>query len=56
MVDNWEELKKMFLRNDDTLYQMLDAGIKDMESGRELLLEEAFDKISELRAQRRELR
>jgi hypothetical protein len=33
----------------DMLYQMLDRGIDDMEQGRELPVNEAFDKISELR-------
>ena len=32
-----------------TLLRMLDKGIDDMEAGRELSLEDAFTKISELR-------
>lgn len=35
------------------LFKMLDTGINDMEAGRELPLEEAFEKISELRYIRR---
>ena len=37
----------------EILLKMLDTGIKDMEAGRELPLEEAFEKISELRNMRR---
>ena len=35
------------------LFHELDKGIDDMEAGRELPLEEAFRKITELREQRR---
>lgn len=35
------------------LFALLDRGIDDMEQGRELPLEEAFQKISELRDSRR---
>lgn len=35
------------------LFRELDKGIDDMEAGRELPLEEAFRKISELREHRR---
>ncbi|MBR2408751.1 MAG: hypothetical protein IKB07_07310 [Lachnospiraceae bacterium] len=35
------------------LFRELDKGIDDMEAGRELPLEEAFRKITELREQRR---
>lgn len=38
------------------LFRMLDRGIDDMESGRELPLEEAFEKITELRNVRRNAR
>ena len=38
------------------LYRALDRGIDDMEAGRELPLEEAFDKITELRNVRRNAR
>lgn len=35
------------------LFRALDRGIDDMEAGRELPIEEAFQKISELRTMRR---
>ena len=38
------------------LLKMLDRGIDDMEAGHELPIEEAFQKISELRAIRRSAR
>ena len=38
------------------LHEMLDRGITDMEEGRELPLEEAFQKITELRNIRRNAR
>lgn len=34
------------------LFQLLDRGIDDMEAGRELPLDEAFQKINELRERR----
>lgn len=40
----------------ETLYRTLDRGIDDMEAGRELPLDEAFDKITELRNVRRNAR
>lgn len=40
----------------DKLLRMLDRGIDDMEAGRELPLEEAFEKITELRNMRRSAR
>lgn len=40
----------------ETLLRMLDRGIDDMEEGRELSLEEAFKKITELRNARRDAR
>lgn len=40
----------------ETLLRMLDRGIDDMEEGRELSLEEAFKKITELRNVRRDAR
>lgn len=40
----------------ETLFRMLDRGIDDMEAKRELPLEEAFDKITELRNMRRNAR
>ena len=43
-------------QNKDKLLRMLDRGIDDMEAGRELPLEEAFDKITELRNMRRSAR
>lgn len=47
---------KNILQQDDDLLQMLDRGIDDMEAGRELPLEEAFQKITELRDIRRNAR
>ncbi len=44
---------KDILQQDDDLLQMLDRGIDDMEAGRELPLDEAFQKITELRDIRR---
>lgn len=43
-------------QSDETLYRMLDRGIDDMEAERELPLDEAFDKITELRNIRRNAR
>ena len=40
-------------QNNKSLLSMLDRGIDDMESGRELPLDEAFEKITELRNIRR---
>lgn len=44
------------LQGDENLMRMLDRGIDDMEAGRELLLDEAFRKITELRDKRRNAR
>lgn len=43
-------------KNRDKLFRILDRGIDDMEAGRELPLEEAFEKIAELRDMRRSAR
>lgn len=43
-------------KKDRDLLHMLDRGIDDMEAGRELPLEEAFQKINELRTVRRNAR
>lgn len=43
-------------QNEMNFLRMLDRGIDDMEAGRELPLEEAFQKISELRNTRRRAR
>ena len=48
MLDN-----KDMLRHNDKLLQMLNRGIDDMEIGRELPLDEAFQRITELRKIRR---
>ena len=45
-----------FLPKDDALLQILDRGIDDMEAGRELPLDEAFQKITDLRDIRRNAR
>lgn len=44
---------KNAIMENDNLFHLLDRGIDDMESGRELPLEEAFQKITELRKTRR---
>lgn len=41
---------------DQNLLKQLDRGIDDMEAGRELPIDEAFLKISELRKNRRDAR
>ena len=43
-------------KDSDKLFGMLDRGIDDMESGRELPLDEAFERITELRNMRRNAR
>lgn len=40
----------------EALLRMLDRGIDDMEAGREMPLEEAFEKVTELRNMRRNAR
>lgn len=44
------------LHKEEDLLRMLDRGIDDMEAGRELPLDEAFQKITELRDIRRNAR
>ena len=44
------------LQKDDALLQILDRGIDDREAGRELPLDEAFQKITDLRDIRRNAR
>lgn len=46
--ENWNNTK-----DELNLFRELDKGINDMEAGRELPLEDAFRKITELREQRR---
>ena len=43
-------------QDNETFLRMLDRGIDDMEAGREMSLEEAFEKITELRNMRRNAR
>ena len=43
-------------QDNEQLLRMLDRGIDDMEAGRELPLDEAFEKITELRNMRRNAR
>lgn len=40
----------------EALLRMLDRGIDDMEAGKEMPLEEAFEKVTELRNMRRNAR
>ncbi len=44
------------LQQEDDLLQILDRGIDDMEAGRKLPLDEAFQKITDLRNIRRNAR
>lgn len=48
--------KKELSQRDEYLMRMLDRGIDDMEAGKELPLDEAFQKIRELRDNRRSAR
>ena len=48
--------KKDTSQRDEYLMRMLDRGIDDMEAGKELPLDEAFQKIRELRDNRRSAR
>ena len=48
--------EKLYKSGENHLLRMLDRGIDDMEAGRELPLEEAFQKINELRSIRRDAR
>ena len=48
--------KKDTSQRDEYLTRMLDRGIDDMEAGKELPLDEAFQKIRELRDNRRSAR
>ena len=43
-------------QDQEALLRMLDRGIDDMEAGREMPIEEAFEKITELRNMRRDAR
>lgn len=57
MIMAWIEAdKKKDSREENNFLRMLDRGIDDMEAGRELPLEDAFQKISELRTIRRNAR
>lgn len=44
------------MQGNEYLMKMLDRGIDEMESGRELPLDEAFQKIRELRKRKRNAR
>ena len=48
--------EKLYKSGENHLLRMLDRGIDDMEAGREIPLEEAFQKINELRSIRRDAR
>ena len=47
---------KNTIQENENLMRTLDRGIDDMEAGRELPLDEAFQKIAELRDKRRNAR
>ena len=51
-----EEEKMEITQEEQKLTQILDRGIDDMESGRELPLDEAFDLIAELVERRQRAR
>ncbi len=48
--------EKLHKAEENDFLRRLDRGIDDMEAGRELSLEEAFQKINELRSIRRDAR
>lgn len=54
----WKEVNRraMDRQEENNFLHLLDRGIDDMEAGRELPLEEAFQKINELRTIRRNAR
>ena len=56
MVQTGMDKEKLYKSEENNVLRMLDRGIDDMEAGRELPLEEAFQKINELRAIRRDAR
>ena len=43
---------RLEIKDKETLYQMIKEGLDDVENGRVLPLEEAFDQITELRKAR----
>lgn len=56
MSNNIKELNSEKKTNENHLLRFLDRGIDDMEANRVLPLEEAFEKITELRNKRRDAR
>lgn len=56
MVQTEMDKEKLYNPEENNFLRMLDRGIDDMEAGRELSLEEAFQKINELRSIRRDAR
>jgi predicted transcriptional regulator len=55
MSEKIQEINKRNL-NESHLLRLLDRGIDDMEAGRALPLDEAFEKITDLRNKRRDAR
>ena len=55
-MDTALDHKGILQQEDEELLQMLDRGIDDMEAGRELPIDDAFQKIEELRNTRRNAR
>ena len=53
MDDSVSDAEILKEENRDELFRMLDRGIDDMEAGRELPLDEAFEMITKLREARR---
>lgn len=51
-----ENASSNIITSTDCLMRMLDRGIDEMEAGKELPLDEAFQKISELRNRKRNAR
>ena len=56
MSEKTQEMNAERSLNESHLLRLLDRGIDDMEAGRVLPLEEAFEKIAELRNKRRDAR
>lgn len=55
-MDTMHDRKIDHLQENDDILRMLDRGIDDMESGRELPYDKAFREIEELRESRRNAR
>lgn len=56
MISDKTYLQKQRKESEQSFLRQLDSGIDDMEAGRELPIKEAFQKIGELRKNRRDAR